>query len=70
MANNILATGVARFNSSGNSDYLNFEYNSVIIGENSGKSLNLSAGGIVRNYYNTFIWLNHHLYDDVFDLFI
>lgn len=55
MANNILATGVARFNSGGNSDYLNFEYNSVIIGENSGKSLNLSAGGIVRNYYNTFV---------------
>lgn len=55
MANNILATGVPRFNSGGNSDYLNFEYNSVVVGENSGKSLNLSAGGIVRNYYNTFV---------------
>lgn len=55
MANNILASGVPRFNGGGNSEYLSFEYNSVIIGENSGKSLNLSASTIIRNYYNTFL---------------
>lgn len=55
MANNILATGVARFNSGNNTSFLNFEYNSVIVGENAGKSLNISSGSINRNYYNTFI---------------
>ena len=55
MANNILATGVARFNVGNNAQYLNFEYNSVIVGENAGKSINLSTESIVRNYYNTFV---------------
>jgi hypothetical protein len=55
MANNILATGVARFSAGNNAQYLSFEYNSVIVGENSGKSINLSSDSIVRNYYNTFV---------------
>lgn len=55
MANNILASGVARFNGGGNNQFISFEYNSVVIGENSGKSLNLSAEAIIRNYHNTFV---------------
>lgn len=58
MANNILASGVARFSAGNNAQYLSFEYNSVIVGENSGKSINLSTESIVRNYYNTFIGYN------------
>jgi len=53
--NGILATGFARFDTSGNNTYLSFDYNSTVVGENSGKSLFLFTDALNRNYYNTFL---------------
>ena len=52
--NGILATGFARFDNTGNNVYLSFDYNSTVVGENSGKSLFLFTEALNRNYFNTF----------------